>query len=320
MKLNQLRDVVAVAERGSLRGAARHLGLAQPAITRSIREIERELGVALFDRHAKGMTLTHMGEVFVRRASSVQGELRRVREEIDQLRGQTTGRIAVGLSTVTHLALLPRTLAAFRARYPDVFLDIAEGLFPQMQTSIEDGQIDFYVGPLPEVQLAKDFAIEKLFDNERLIFGRIGHPLADATSLRDLVGAQWITTSITVQSDAELAPLFARHGLPPPRVQMQAHSALTMIVASANSDLLTMMPKQWGDFTWTGTLLRTINVKETLTAPAMHIVRRTRLPLTPAAEYLCDLLRRAAQHLQVETEAARPRAPRHLRKPLRTRR
>jgi DNA-binding transcriptional LysR family regulator len=266
------------------------------------------------------MTPTRMGEVFVRRANAVQGELRRVREEIDQMRGQTTGRIAVGLSTVTHLALLPRALAAFRARYPDVVLDITEGLFPQMQSSIEDGLIDFYVGPLPEVQLARDFVIEKLFDNERLIFGRIGHPLADATSLRDLVGAQWITTSITVQSEAELGPVFARHDLPPPRVLMQTHSALTMIVAAACTDLLTMMPRQWRDFTWTGPLLRTINVKETLTAPAMHIVRRTRLPLTPAAEYLCDLLRRASQHQQAEDVASRPRPHKVPRKPLRAKR
>jgi len=66
--------------------------------------------------------------------------------------------------------------------------------------------------------------------------------------MRDLVDARWIATSITVQSDAELGPLFARHGLPLPRVQMQVRSALTMIVAAAHSDLLTMLPQQWREF------------------------------------------------------------------------
>ena len=74
MKLTHLRDVVAVAERGSLRAAARHLGIAQPAITRSIREIERELGVVLFERRARGVVLTPMGEVFMRRALVMQNE------------------------------------------------------------------------------------------------------------------------------------------------------------------------------------------------------------------------------------------------------
>lgn len=304
MKLSQLRDVIAVAERGSLRAAARHLGLAQPAITRSIQEIERELGVALFERQAKGMVLTPMGELFVRRANAVQGELRRARDEIDQLRGQTTGRISVGLSTVSHIALLPRALDMFRARYPEVFLDFAEGLFPTMEAALKDGNLDFYVGPLPETQLPKDFAVEKLFDNERVILARQGHPLARAQSLRELVDAGWITTSITVQHNAELAPLFERHGLPEPKIRMRAHSALTMIVAAANSDLLTMLPKQWCEFPWTTALLQVIEVKEALPAPAMHIVRRARLPLTPAAEYLCDLMRRAAlQQMEPPSES-----------------
>jgi len=68
------------------------------------------------------------------------------------------------------LALLPRALDAFRVRYPDVFLDIAEGLFPTMEIALKDGNCDFYVGPLPETSLPKDFVVEKLFDNERVIF------------------------------------------------------------------------------------------------------------------------------------------------------
>jgi LysR family transcriptional regulator of abg operon len=91
MKLSQLRDVVAVSETGSLRAAGRHLGIAQPAITRSIREIEHELGVTLFERHAKGVRLTDIGRAFVRRAESVQSELRRAEEEIAQLKGRLTG-------------------------------------------------------------------------------------------------------------------------------------------------------------------------------------------------------------------------------------
>ena len=99
MKLSHLRDILAVSERGSLRAAGRYLGVAQPAITRSIREIEHELGVPLFERHAKGVRLTAMGEVFVRRAATIDSELRRAREEINQLRGRATGQVAIAMST-----------------------------------------------------------------------------------------------------------------------------------------------------------------------------------------------------------------------------
>ena len=98
MKLNQFRDVVAIAERGSLRAAARHLQLAQPALTRSVQELERELGAPLFERRARGMILTPIGQAFVRRASAVLTEVRRARDEAEQLHGGTSGKVVAGLS------------------------------------------------------------------------------------------------------------------------------------------------------------------------------------------------------------------------------
>ena len=128
MKLNQLRDVLAVADRGSLRAAARHLGLAQPALTRSVNLLERELGVTLFDRQAKGMQLTTMGEHFVRRARAIHSEIKRAREELDQLRGDTRGSISVCMSSLPHIALLPYAMGPFRERFPHIHIDVIEGL------------------------------------------------------------------------------------------------------------------------------------------------------------------------------------------------
>ncbi|MGC4027375.1 MAG: LysR substrate-binding domain-containing protein [Steroidobacteraceae bacterium] len=304
MKLTHLRDIAAVAERGSLRGAARQLGITQPAISRSIREVEHDLGVALFERRAKGVILTPMGEAFLRRALVVQNELRRAREEIEQMKGQTAGHVTIALSTIAHIALLPKALDQFRAQYPDVFLRISEEQFMDVEGGLKDGTFDFYVGPLSETSLAMEFTVEKLFDNTRLVFCRKGHALAGAKSLRDLTSARWITTSITFRSQAELGPLFEQYGLPAPRVEMQAHSALTMIIAAASSDLLVMLPKQWRDFPATHALLDAIEIEEKPAAAPICIVRRAQMPLTPAAEYMCDMLRRAGQqHLSPDTRA-----------------
>jgi LysR family transcriptional regulator, regulator of abg operon len=326
MKLNHLRHLIAVAQCGSIRAAARHLGGAQPAITRSIHEIERELGISVFERKAKGVILTPAGEIFLRRAITVQEELRRAQEEIDQYAGKTTGIVSIGLSTASHIALLPYSLERFKERYPDVFLDISEGLFPVMDKGLQNGSLDFYVGPLTESPTSKEFSIEKLFDNVRLIYGRKGHPLAGARSLQDLAAAKWIGTSVTVASDAELGPLFARAGLPPPRIEIQAHFALTMIMAAASSDLLTMLPQQWRHSPLTTALLHIFDIAESLPAPPICIVKRARLPLTPAAEFLCDMMRRAALHHNNQSArvaagiARRPRlAARRAKTPVRRR-
>lgn len=295
MKLNALRDFLAVAERGGVRAAARHLGLAQPAISRSISELEKELGAALFERHAKGVQLTPVGQAFLRRATAIHHEIQRARDEAGQLRGAVNGRVTLGMSTAPHLELFPDVLPAFRARFPDIHLEIVDGVYPLIEGALLDGSMDFYVGPAP-ARVPGELRVEKLFDNTRVILGRKGHPLAQAKSLRELADAHWITTSITHKAEEELGPLFEKHGLPAPKLAMRAQSALTFLTALPSSDLLMMLPVQWLRYPLLRDTFQEIKVREKLPAPPVCIVQRTGLPLTPAAEHYCTLLRRAAGH------------------------
>jgi LysR family transcriptional regulator of abg operon len=295
LKTNALRDFLAVAERGSLRAASRQLQVAQPAMTRSIQELEKELGVALFERRAKGVVLTEMGQVFLRRAQAVRSEFERAKDEIDQLRGATHGHIRMCLSSVAHMALLPNALQPFRQRFPDVKLEVIDALLPRVEAELLGGTLDFYIGPIHD-EIAGDLLVEKLFDNDRAVLARKGHPLAGATSLAQLAGAEWVTTSVTHRVEDELAPIFARHGLPQPRVVVQGHSALTFFFCVAYSDALMMAPSQWTQTPLFLQQLQQIRVQESLEAPPICIVQRSGLPLTPAAEYFCDMMRRAVLH------------------------
>src|SRR5471032_2115576 len=140
MKLTQLGYVAAIAERGSLRAAARHLGVAQPAFSRSIAE---------FERRAKGMVATPLGQAFVRRATAILNDVRRAQDEFEQLRGNAVGSVTIGLSIAAHLRLLPKSLQSFRNRHPKIRLHIIEGFYPTLSPGIQDGTVDFYIGPDP---------------------------------------------------------------------------------------------------------------------------------------------------------------------------
>jgi DNA-binding transcriptional LysR family regulator len=299
MKFNALRDFLAVAERGSLRAAARQLGSAQAALSHSIQELEKELGVVLFERGSQGVTLTPMGQVFLRRATAVFEELRRAREELEQLRGGAHGNLAIAMSSVPHLALYPGALRPFRQRYPDVRLDVMDALYPRVEGNLLDGSLDFYVGPAP-MQTAAGLAVEQLFDNARVIVGRKGHPLSGARSLRDLVGAEWLASSVTYKAEEELGPLFAQHGLPPPKIVMRSHSTLTFLTTMVYSDLLMVMPVQWTQSPLFS-MVRQIPIRELLPAPPICVVTRSGMPLTPAGDYFLDMLRREVPHLQPPT-------------------
>ena len=305
MKLNQFRNVVAIAEGGSLRSASRALGLTQPALTRSIRELEQEIGTPLFERRARGMALTPIGQLLVRRASAILSDVRRIQEEIDQLQGDPQGKVVVGLSIAPHVALLPKALRPFRSRYPHVKLHLAEGYYPTVDAQLRDGSMDFYVGPEAGQTVPTDLVQEKLFDNWRMVLARQDHPLSKARSLRELRHAEWVTTSTTTNEEHELGELFRQHGLGAPHLGIRCQSAISLMVSLAYSDLLAMVPQQWTHFDLTASALAPIQIKEKLPGPAIVVVRRQGLPLTPAAQYLLDLLTRASVAGRAPTKSSR---------------
>jgi DNA-binding transcriptional LysR family regulator len=290
MKLHHFRDVVAIAERGSLRAAARYLKLAQPALTRSLGELERELGTPLFERQARGMIPTPMGRTFIERACAILHEVRRAQEDIEQQQGGVQGSVTVGLSIAPHIAVLPKALAAFRARYPGVRLHVIEGFYTTLESGLKDGSVDFFIGPAPGVPVSAGLAQDKLAANLRVVLCRQGHPLASAGSLAELTGAEWATNSITLRAEEEMGELFERHHLPQPRLALRSQSALTLLVTLTHSDLLAMVPVQWLQFAPVRESLTHIPVREILPAPDIVLIRRAGAALTPAAIFLLELM------------------------------
>ena len=297
MKLHYFRGAVAIAEHGSLRAAARHLGMAQPTLTRGLADLERELGAPLFERRSKGMIATRLGEAFVKRATAILNDVRRAQDEVEQLRGNPVGQVTVGLSIAAHLWLLPKVLDQFRRRFSKVHLHIIEGFYPTLEQGLVDGSVDFYVGPDPGHNLPRILQKTTLLAGRRAVLCRSKHPLAHATSLKELVGAEWITTSITPKAEKELGALFRRYDLPEPKLALRSQSALTLLTCLAHSDLLAMAPAQWTMSPFANRVLTAVPVKEELSAPPIIAVTRADVPPSPAAGFLRDLIGRAAGHI-----------------------
>ena len=305
MKLNHLRDIVAVAQTGSLRAASRQLGIAQPVLTRSIRDAEQELGATLFERHARGVRLTAIGEALVRRARGIQAEFGRLHEEVEQLKGGGTGEVSVAFSTASSMSLMPSAAAAFRKRFPDAVLKMSEGFFQPSQASLLSGEVDLYVGPLDPANANPRLEIELLFKNWRLVVARKGHPAATATHLEQLIDQRWALPAWPESgAEPDFRSVFVELGLPSPNIVVHAQSALLTLMSVANSDLLTILPAQWLDSTPSGYSLAVIPLLQRLEAPPICIARRQDMPLTPVAEYFQDMVRRAAVHYVHRREQA----------------
>lgn len=301
MKLTHFRDLLAVVQTGSLRAASRHLGIAQPVITRSIRELENELGQSLLERHSKGVSLTPVGERFVRRIESVQAEVQRAKEEASQWSGDYAGEVSVGLSPISIMTLLPNSLAAFTKRYPKAVAKVSQTLFQPVEQKLAEGVMDFWIGSIRKENVSQRFSVEELMPHNRRIAGRKDHPLGKSATLEQLADAIWVRPSLEDRSaESDLEATFQRMGLPQPKVVVESSSMLITIVTVANTDCLTVLPEHMfrlmpiGGFCWP---LENI---PPISSDPICLVHRRGLPLTPLAEKLSDLMRKAAHNYSLK--------------------
>lgn len=196
MDTRTLRTFCETARLGSVTAAARTLGYTQSAASRQLAVLEAAIGAALFDRRARGVELTEHGRSFLPYAEALLERLDAARRELRAIDEADQGRLRVGAFPTAVAALIPRAMAAFQAKHPDVSLSLAEGTTGRQLARLRDGLADIAViSAFPGQALdEKRFRFARLFDDEMLIGVPRGHPLARRRSLRldELAGERWI--------------------------------------------------------------------------------------------------------------------------------
>ncbi len=142
MDLKQLEYFVRVAELGSFTRASIVLDVAQPALSRQIRNLEVEFGQNLLIRNGRGVSLTSAGKLLLEYSRGILHQAERLREEMSRARGALVGKVALGLPPSLLKLLVVPVLSAFKQRLPAATLVIREGLTASMQESLISGSLD----------------------------------------------------------------------------------------------------------------------------------------------------------------------------------
>jgi DNA-binding transcriptional LysR family regulator len=300
LKLRHLVLVTAIAEEGGILRAAEHLRLAQPAVTRGLREVEQILGVDLFVRGPRGVTPTLFGEVFIDHARAVQAELRRAGERIAGLANGETGTVTVGTLLTATNVLLPRSIAALKAERPGITVIVREGTFDSLVPRLADGDTDLILGRLNPIEDRTGLRQILLYDEPVLLVTRAGHPAEHARTLPELLGYPWILPLEQTALRHELEEVFRLQGLAMPADRVECTSILTVRSLLLATDMIAALP---------ALLVRTDGHLAELAVPLTSVRRSVgvTLPdarmLTPAATAMLDHLRRQAETLQREVPA-----------------
>jgi LysR family transcriptional regulator, regulator of abg operon len=297
MQLRHVTAVVAVADIGSMRAGAERLGISQPALTKTIREIEAIAGVALFQKTVRGSIPTDAGKVFLARARSIVEEMKRAQEEMGHLAGVREGSVTVGLSVGAAL-LSGDAIETFMRDHPDVRVCVIEGLFDQLVTGVRQGKLDFSVGGLSSAKSDDHIRVDTLFENRIVPAVRRNHPLARAKSFAELADCEWAVTNDDPAYIANFSNHFVKLGLPPPRIRLRSESFFSLLEVVPRTDLVLAISHTLLAHPIVARYLQPVLVKEICPTARFSLARKADVPLTPHAAALARHISKAAAEIR----------------------
>lgn len=197
MKINQLEAFIAIAEGKGVAGAADILCVTQPAITKSISNLEYELGVPLFERTSNRLELNRYGEILLRRAKASKAELTRGVEEIELLKKHSMDSIKLNGSPAVIPRLIPVAINRFMQGHPDVRVELAGLLEDSPANKIQaliNGVYDLLITVIDENEPNLGISYENLLDIELIFVASEGHPALELAhpNLGELSKYDWL--------------------------------------------------------------------------------------------------------------------------------
>lgn len=241
----QLRALIALADAGSYISASAATGLSQPSLHRAVRELETASGLTLFVRRGRGVAITDAGRTIVRAFRLARTELQTGLFEIAALGGPAVGRIAIGAMPLARAKLIPRAVARFHEKHPDVRINIVDGPHSELMEQLRDGDLDFLVGALRYPEPGKDVEQRPLFDDSLIIAAKAGHPLAShGQSLppaSELARYPWVIARPGTPMHSLWERLFRDSGMEPPAAPVTCGSVLTIRGLLLEGDYLTLL-------------------------------------------------------------------------------
>lgn len=300
VKFHQIRAFVEVARQGSIRGASRAMNLSQPALTKSIKELEEGMAAQLFVRRSKGVALTECGESFYQHANLILEELRAAQDDIRQRQGQLGGQINIGMGASVARTLMPAVITRFHEQHPQVKVRIMEGQLVSMINELRQGELDFTINTYYQGPYDHEFSFEKLFEKPFAIFGREGHPAIGAKSISELMNYNWTMPTPRGSYYKQLEDIF-RHRSQIPHIGVVCETFSSCISLVAQSDFLSILPQELGCDPLLAHRLVMLPVEDVLPKAAYYLIQRRDSRQTPlTASLITQFIRHARGILHSE--------------------
>ena len=295
MELRDLEYFAVVAEHGNVTRAAEALDLSPPALSKSLRRLEKSVGAKLVKRTPKGVELTSVGTAMVDQVRRIRLTLEDVKREAADLSQGRAGHLRIAVPP--HMAeQLPRTYSALLKGAPKMTLDITVTDNDETVPLLCKGELDIIFGMLPSSPY-EGTVQEWLYDNDFVVFASANHRLfrQKRVTIKDIEHEGWALSKVNLLPQYPLLRLFQDNGLPPPRVVVQTRSLRLRLHIWSTTDLLGYTSKQVVRLAAPRFRLREIPIKELAWRRPVGVIYRKDAYLPPAAKRLINILKTMAK-------------------------
>ena len=240
----QLQALNQIVELHSYSAAAVRLGLSQPTLHRSIKDLEQNCGQALFSRSPTGVEPSWRAKQLRRYASLFFAELQQGMEEMREFVGQVNGSLRVGSLPLARSEIVPLSVLKLLEEFPDARVSIIDGPYGEQLNSLLHGQLDLIVGALRAPVANQDVMQRPLFEDQLSIVVKADHPLAtrQTISATELQQLNWVAPAVSTPARHVFSQIFVSRGLAPPSHVIECSSLVAVRGILLNSERAALLP------------------------------------------------------------------------------
>jgi DNA-binding transcriptional LysR family regulator len=245
LSLRHLRVLAALADGGSISAAAERLHVTQPAVSKALAELERDLGFTLFARRGRNVQLLAVGDRLVTLARRIDQELQRGGADVAAMVRGAQGHLVIGATNAVLSRLLPTAVAAFKLEQPLVTISVRSNALKEMWESLRQGQLDVVVARLPDDERPRDLRAHVLGPAREVVVMSLNHPLAARRQVDwELLAAQsWIWPLPGTRTRLLQDRFFHRLGLPLPSNVVETGDTALMLALLRRLPLVALLPE-----------------------------------------------------------------------------
>lgn len=301
MEVRDIEYFAVVAEHGHVGRAAEALGLSQPAISMSLRRLEKSLQAKLVKRTPRGIELTAVGSALLAQVRRLRLTLNDITREATDLSQGRAGHLRIGAASGAAEELLPAALSALLEDAPKVKFTVTVAPTVEMLQVVRKGELDLIVSGIPNSRDV-DLVHEHLLYDEFVVFASVHHRLAKRKmiTMEDVAQERWALPVTNVWLWQGVQRAFEESGLPPPMVTMEATSASLRLRTVASSALLGLTSRQVVQQAQHRFRVTELRIKELTWSRSVGVSYRTDAYLSPAARRFIEILKATTKKIAKE--------------------